>query len=125
MNEVARKVSKLPFQSEPVAWDRGPPPGGATWLAKLGTGTTLRFFAKATSTPFTDCQLASHVSDLADLLGRLKAKFDLGEPKASDSSVQLTITGQKAISGKPHEVELVHGFEENKPSGAFTLKIKR
>jgi hypothetical protein len=125
MNEVARKVAKLPFQPDPVARDRGPPPGGATWLPKLGAGSTLMFFAKTTSTPLTDCQLVSHVSDLADLLGRLKARFDLGEPKTSDSSVQLTMKGQKAINGKPHEVELVYGFEENKPSGAFTLKIRR
>ena len=125
LKDVVRKVSKLPFQPDPVATDRGRPPGGATWLPKLGTGSTLLFFAKTTSTPLTNCRLVSHVSDLDDLLGRLKAKFDLGEPKSSDSTVMLTVKGEKTINGKPHAVELVYGFEENKPSGAFTLTINR
>ena len=105
--------------------DRGPPPGASTWLPKLGTGSTLIFFAKTASTPVTDCQLVSHVSDLGDLVDRLKAKFDLGEPNTNSVMVQLTMTGQKTIAGKVHAVELVYGFEENKPSGAFTLKINR
>jgi hypothetical protein len=125
LNEVARKVAKLPFKPDPVARDRGPPPGGATWLPKLGTGSTLIFFAKTASTPLVNCRLVSHVADLGDLLGRLKAKFDLGEPKTSESSVQLTAKGEKTISGKLHAVELIYGFEENKPSGAFTLTINR
>jgi len=125
LNEVVRKVSKLPYQADPVARDRGPPPGAATWLPKLGTGSTLMFFAKTASMPVTDCKLVSHVSDLGDLLGRLKARFDLGEPKASESTVMLTVKGEKAINGRSTAVELVYGFEENKPSGAFTLTINR
>ena len=125
LKDVVRKVSKLPFQPDPVAWHRGPPPGAATWLAKLGTGSTLAFLGKAPSAPVNRCQLVSHVSDLGDLLERLKAKFDFGVPKKSDSSVMLTMKGEKTIDGKPHAVELVYGFEENKPSGAFTLTINR
>jgi hypothetical protein len=125
LNDAVRKVSKLPYRPDPVAFDRGPPPGAATWLAKLGTGSTLVLLANARSASISDCKLVSHVSELADLIGRLKAKFDLGEPKTSQSSVQLTMKGQKTIDGKAHAVELVYGFEENKPSGAFTLTIKR
>jgi hypothetical protein len=125
LKEVVRKVSKLPYRPDPVAFDRGPPPGAATWLAKLGTGSNLILLAKAPSAPVTDCQLVSHVSDLGDLLDRLKAKFDLGGPKTNSAMVQLTMTGQKTIAGKVHSVELVYGFEENKHSGAFTLTIKR
>jgi hypothetical protein len=125
VNEVARKVSKLPFKQDPVAIDRGPPVVRGTWLPKLGTGSILTFSAKRASATLSDCKLVSHVPELADLVDRLKAKFDLGEPKTSDSSVQLTMKGQKTINGKPHEVELVYGFEENKPSGAFTLTINR
>jgi hypothetical protein len=125
LKQVIRKVSKLPYRPDPVAVDRGTPPGAATWLAKLGTGSTLVLLAKARSAPISDCKLVSHVSELADLIGRLKTKFDLGEPKTSEYSVQLTMKGQKTIDGKTHAVELVYGFEENKPSGAFTLTIKR
>ena len=67
----------------------------------------------------------SHVHDLADLVTRLKTKFDLGEPKSSESSVQLTMKGRKTIDGKDYAVELVYGFEENKSSGAFTLTTTR
>ena len=67
----------------------------------------------------------SHVNDLADLVARLKAKFDLGEPKTSEFSAQLTMKGQKTIGDKSYAVELVYGFEENKPSGAFTLTTTR
>ena len=63
--------------------------------------------------------------NLADLVARLKTAFDLGEPKSSESSVQLTMKGQKTIGGKVYAVELVYGFEENKPSGAFTLTTTR
>jgi hypothetical protein len=33
--------------------------------------------------------------------------------------------GQPTIEGTPRDVELVYGFEANKPSGAFTLTISR
>jgi hypothetical protein len=125
VNEVARKVSKLPFQQEPVAKDPGRPVVRGTWLPKLGTGTVLSFSAKRASATLSDCRLVSHVPELADLVDRLKARFDLGEPNTNESSVQLTMKGQKTINGKPHAVELVYGFEENKPSGAFTLTINR
>lgn len=125
VNEVARKVSKLPFKQGPAARDPGPPVVRGTWLPKLGTGTILTFAAKRASATLSDCKLVSHVPELADLVDRLQVKFDLGEPKTSESSVQLTMKGQKTINGKPHEVELVYGFEENKPSGAFTLTINR
>ena len=97
----------------------------AAWLPKLGTGSILTFSAKSASEPVNECQLVSHVHDLADLVARLKTKFDLGEPKTSESSVQLTMKGQKTIGGKAYAVELVYGFEENKPSGAFTLTTTR
>jgi hypothetical protein len=37
----------------------------------------------------------------------------------------LTMKGQKTIDDKAYAVELVYGFEENKPSGAFTLTTNR
>lgn len=125
LKEVTRKVSKLPFAPDPVAADKGPPPGRATWLAKLGSGSTLMLSAKSDAAPVDQCRLVSHVPDLADLVGRLKSKFDLGEPKTSDFAVQLTMKGQKRIGEKVHSVELVYGFEQNKPSGAFTLAVSR
>jgi hypothetical protein len=125
LNEVSRKVSKLPFQPDPVAKNPGPPAARGTWLPKLGGGTILSFSAKRASAPLNDCRIVSYVPDLAGLVDRLKVKFDLGEPKTSDAMVQLTMKGQKSIDGKPHTVELVYGFEENKPSGAFTLTINR
>lgn len=126
IKDGATKAMKLPFAPRDGGADRGPPPRlRAVWLEKLGTGTILTFSAKSRSAPVSDCKLVSHVGDLADLIGRLKAKFDLGEPKTSDASVQLTMTGQKTIGGNAYAVELVYGFEENKPSGAFTLTTHR
>jgi hypothetical protein len=46
-------------------------------------------------------------------------------PAAANENVQPTMKGQKAVGGKPCAVELVYGFEENKPSGAFTLTTHR
>jgi hypothetical protein len=45
--------------------------------------------------------------------------------RANGAGVQLAMKGSRIINGKPHAVELVYGFEENKPSGAFTLTINR
>jgi hypothetical protein len=121
---VGAKASKLGFGAE-YAQKRGPPPVHGAWLPKLGTGSMLTFSAKSASEPVNECRLVSHVHDLADLVTRLKTKFDLGEPKSSKSNVQLTMKGQKAIGGKAYAVELVYGFEDNKPSGAFTLTTNR
>jgi hypothetical protein len=122
--DVGTKLSRLGFGAE-TERKRGPPPVHAAWLPKLGTGSILTFSAKKDSEPVHDCRLVSHVTELADLVARLKSKFDLGEPTTSDSSVQLTLKGQKTIAGKTYAVELVYGFEENKPSGAFTLTTHR
>ncbi len=124
LKDVGTKASKLGFGAE-HGQKRGPPPVHAAWLPKLGTGSILTFSAKSASEPVNECQLVSHVHDLADLVARLKTKFDLGEPKTSDATVQLTMKGQKTIGGKAYAVELVYGFEENKPSGAFTLTTTR
>jgi hypothetical protein len=118
------KASKLGFGAE-YGQKRGPPPVHGAWLPKLGTGSMLTFSAKNAAEPVNECRLVAHVCDLADLVAQLKTKFDLGEPKTSDSSVQLTMKGQKTISGTAYAVELVYGFEENKPSGAFTLTTNR
>lgn len=126
IKEGAAKALKLPFAPEDGGPDRGSSPRvRMVWLEKLGSGTIVSFSAKSLMAPVSECKLVSHVGDLADLVARLKSGFDLGEPKASDASVQLTMKGQKTIGGKPHAVELVYGFEENKPSGAFTLTINR
>jgi len=37
----------------------------------------------------------------------------------------LVSLGVALLGGKSHTVELICGFEENKPSGAFTLTINR
>ena len=37
----------------------------------------------------------------------------------------LESLGKAPPAGKSHTVELICGFEENKPSGAFTLTINR
>jgi hypothetical protein len=124
LKDVGVKASKLSFGAE-YSQKRGPPPVHGAWLPELGTGSILSFSAKSGSEPVSECRLVSHVNDLADLVARLKAKFDLGEPKTSDASVQLMMKGQKTIGGKPYAVELVYGFEENKPSGAFTLTTTR
>jgi hypothetical protein len=124
LRDVGTKASKLGFGAE-YTQKRGPPPLHAAWLPKLGTGSILTFSAKSASEPVNECRLVSHVQDLADLVARLKTAFDLGDPKASDASVQLTIKGQKTIGGKAYVVELVYGFEENKLSGAFTLTTNR
>jgi hypothetical protein len=124
IKDVGTKLAKLGFGAEFERKVR-PPPRYAAWLPKLGTGSILTFSAKNVSEPVSDCRLVSHVNDLADLVARLKTKFDLGEPATSDSSVQLTMKGQKTIGGKAYAVELVYGFEENKPSGAFTLTAHR
>jgi hypothetical protein len=124
LKDVGVKASRLGFGAE-YSQKRGPPPVHGAWLPKLGSGSILTFSAKSASESVNDCKLVSHVSDLADLVARLKTKFDLGEPKASDSSVQLTMKGQKSIGGKAYAVELVYGFEQNKPSGAFTLTTTR
>jgi hypothetical protein len=124
LRDVGLKASKLGFGAE-YGQKRGPPPVHGAWLPKLGTGSMLTFSAKNAAEPVNECQLVAHVRDLADLVAQLKTKFDLGEPKTSDSSVQLTMKGQKTISGTAYAVELVYGFEENKPSGAFTLTTNR
>jgi hypothetical protein len=124
LKDVGVKASKLGFGAE-YSQKRGPPPVHGAWLPKLGTGSTLTFSAKSASELVNECRLVSHVNDLADLVARLKSKFDLGEPRTSDASVQLTMKGQKAVGGKAYAVELVYGFEENKPSGAFTLTTTR
>jgi hypothetical protein len=124
LKDAGAKLSKLGFGAE-YGQERGPPPVHAAWVPKLGTGSSLRVSAKSASEPVNECQLVSHVHDLVDLVARLKAKFDLGEPKTNDASVQLTMKGRKTIGGKPYAVELVYGFEENKPSGAFTLTTTR
>jgi hypothetical protein len=122
--DVGTRLPKLGFGTE-VERKRGPPPVTAAWLPKLGTGSILTFSAKKDSEPVHDCRLVSHVGDLADLVARLKAKFELSEPAKSEASVQLTMKGEKTIGGKAYAVELVYGFEENKPSGAFTLTTHR
>jgi hypothetical protein len=122
--DVGTRLPKLGFGAE-VERKRGPPPRTAAWLPKLGTGSILTFSAKKDAEPVQECRLVSHVGDLADLVARLKAKFDLGEPTKSDASVRLTMKGEKTIGGKAYAVELVYGFEENKPSGAFTLTTYR
>lgn len=121
---VGTRLSKLGNGVE-AERKRGPPPVAAAWAPKLGTGSILTFSAKKDSEPVSECRLVSHVNDLADLVARLKAKFDLGEPAKSEASVQLTMKGEKTIGGKAYAVELVYGFEENKPSGAFTLTTHR
>jgi hypothetical protein len=126
LKDGAAKAMKLPYAPRDGGEDRGPPPRlRAVWLEKLGSGTILTFSAKSLSAPVSECKLVSHVRDLADLVGRLKTAFDLGEPKTSEFSVQLTMKGQKDLGGKQHTVELVYGFEENKPSGAFNLTVNR
>jgi hypothetical protein len=45
--------------------------------------------------------------------------------KASKLGFGAEYYGQKTIGGKAYAVELVYGFEENKPSGAFTLTTTR
>ena len=124
ISAVGAKLPKLGFGAE-VERKRRPPPRVSAWLPKLGTGSILTFSAKKDSEPVYECRLVSHVDDLADLVARLKAKFDLGEPVKSEASVQLTMKGEKTIGGKAYAVELVYGFEENKPSGAFTLATHR
>lgn len=124
LQDVGAKASKLGFGAE-YGHQAGPPPVHGAWLPKLGTGSILSFSAASATEPVNECQLVSHVHDLANLVARLKAKFDLGEPKSSDSSVQLTMKGQKTIGERAYAVELVYGFEENKPSGAFTLTTYR
>jgi len=126
IKQGAAKAMKLPFAPRDGGEDCGPPPRlHAVWLEKLASGTILSFAAKSTSAPVSECKLVSHVRDLTDIVSRMKTSFDLGEPKASDASVQLTMKGQKTVGGKVHSVELIYGFEENKPSGAFTLTINR
>jgi hypothetical protein len=126
IKDGAAKAMKLPFAPEDGGPDRGVPPRmRMVWFEKLGGGSILAFSAKSLSAPVSDCKLVAHVRDLPDLVARMKTAFDLGEPKASDSSVQLTMKGQKTIDGKAYAVELVYGFEENKPSGAFTLTTTR
>ena len=122
--DVSAKLPKLGFGAE-IEKKRGPPPVNAAWLPKLGAGSILTLSAKKDSEPVHDCRLVSHVRDLADLVARLKAKFELGEPVKNESSVQLTMKGEKTIGSRPYAVELVYGFEENKPSGAFTLTTHR
>jgi hypothetical protein len=124
LKDVGMKASKLGFGAE-YGQKRGPPPVHAAWLPKLGTGSILTFSAKNASEPVNECKLVSHVNELADLVARLKAKFDLGEPKTSEVDPQLRMKGQKTIGDKAYAVELVYGFEENKPSGAFTLTTTR
>ena len=124
LKDVGVKASKMGFGAE-YGRKKGPPPIHSAWLPKLGTGSILTFSAKNASEPVSECRLVSHVNDLADLIARLKTKFDLGEPKSSEASVQLTMKGQKTIGDKTYAVELVYGFEENKPSGAFTLTSHR
>lgn len=124
LRDVGLKASKIGFGAE-YGQKKGPPPVHGAWLPKLGTGSTLTFSAKSASEPVNECRLVSHVHDLADLIARLKAKFDLGEPKSSEVSVMLTMTGRKSIGDKSYAVELVYGFEDNKPSGAFTLTTTR
>ena len=125
LKDAAARASKLPFGARYLGEDRGPPPVREVWLAKLGTGSTLAFSARSASEPVNDCRLVSHVHDLADLVARFKTAFDLGEPKTSDVMVQLRMNGQKTIDGTQRSVELIYGFEDNKPSGAFTLTISR
>jgi hypothetical protein len=124
LKDVGLKASKLGFGAE-YGQKRGPPPVHAAWLPKLGTGSMLRFSAKNNSEPVLECELVSHVHDVADLVARLKAKFDLGEPTINSIDAQRTMKGKKTIGGKAYSVELVYGFEENKSSGAFTLAINR
>jgi hypothetical protein len=124
LKDVGRKASKLGFGAE-YGTKKGPPPVHAAWLPKLGTGSMLTFSAKNASEPVEECQLVSHVNELADLVTRLRARFDLEEPKQRELDSQFTTKGRKTIGGKVYSVELVYGFEENKPSGGFTLKTYR
>ena len=124
LKDVGANASKL-GSGAAHSQERGPPPLHVAWLPKIGTGSILSFSAKRASEPVSECKLVSHVNDLADLVARLKAKFDLGEPKTCYGSPELTLKGQKRIGHKSYAVEMVYGFEENKPSGAFTLTTTR
>lgn len=124
MKDAAAKAAKLPFNARSIGEDKGPPPLRGVWLGKLGTGSFLYLAAKRTSEPISECKVVSPV-DLADLVARQRATSDLGEPKSSEVSIQLTAKGGRTIGEKAYAVELVCGFEENKPSGAFTLTVNR
>jgi hypothetical protein len=45
--------------------------------------------------------------------------------KENDDVLKIVDAGRKTLGGKAYSVELVYGFEENKPSGAFTLTTNR
>jgi hypothetical protein len=124
LRDAGLKASKLGFGAE-YGQKKGPRPVHCAWLPELDTGSMLSFVAQNASEPVDECRLVSHVYDLADLIARLKAKFDLGEPKSSDASMMSIMKGQKSSDGKMYAVELVYGFEDNKLSGAFTFTTTR